>query len=109
MDKLLVLLVGAQGSGKSTYCRDHLPDFVRISQDDQGRQAHFDLFKEAVERGEPRLVVDRINGVKHQRRRYLAVAKQHGYRTRIVWLNTDRNLCLRRCRERADHPTLKPE
>lgn len=109
MDKLLVLLVGAQGSGKSTYCREQLPDFLRISQDDQGRQAHFDLFREAVERGEPRVVVDRINGIKHQRKRYLLLARQHGYCTRIVWLNTDRNLCLRRSRERLDHPTLTPE
>ena len=109
MNRSLVLLVGAQGSGKSTYCRNHLSDYVRISQDDQGRQAHFDLFREAIAQSEPRIVVDRINGIKHQRRRYLTLAQQHGYRTRIVWLNTDRNLCLRRCRERTDHPTLTPD
>src|SRR5262249_38070697 len=39
----------------------------------------------------------------------LDLAKKHGYLTRIVWLNVDRNLCLRRCRERTDHPTLAPE
>src|SRR5439155_23975693 len=31
------------------------------------------------------------------------------HRTRIGWLNADRNLCLRRCRERPDHPTRAPE
>ena len=39
----------------------------------------------------------------------MALARRHGYRTRIVWLNADRDLCLRRCRDRADHPTLAPE
>ena len=109
MDKVVVLLVGPQGSGKSTYCRDNLPGYLRISQDEQGRAAHFTLFTEALERGEPFVVIDRINALKSQRKRYLDVARQHGYLTHIVWLNADRNLCLTRCRDTADHPTLKPE
>lgn len=107
--KEVVLLVGAQGSGKTTWCRENLPGYVRFSQDEQGPKAHFLLFQEAVERGEPLLVVDRINGQRPQRQRYLDLARQHGYRTRIVWLNVDRTVCLQRCRARSDHPTLKPE
>ncbi len=109
MQNTVTLLVGPQGSGKSTYCREHLADHLRISQDDQGRQAHHLLFEEAVTRSEPRIVVDRINGIKSQRKRYLEFAKKHGYRTRIVWLNADRAVCLKRCRERVDHPTLSAE
>src|SRR5205807_2188051 len=103
------LLVGPQGSGKTTWCRENLPGYLRISQDEMGQKAHFLLFQDAIERGEPFLVVDRINAQKAQRKRYLDLARKHGYRTRIVWLNADRNLCLRRCRERTDHPTLAPE
>jgi RNA ligase len=109
MDKIVVLLVGPQGSGKTTYCQKHLPGCLRISQDEQGRQGHLTDFEEALQRGEPCIVVDRINALKYQRKRYLDLAKQHGYTTRIVWLNADRNLCIRRCKERTDHPTLKPE
>ncbi len=109
MDKLLVLLMGPQGSGKTTWCQQHLPDFFRISQDDQGPREHFRLFEEAILRGEPRLIVDRTNGPKYQRKRYLALARQHGYRTRIVWFNLDRAECVRRCQERPAHPTLEPE
>ena len=64
MEKNLYVLVGPQGSGKTSYCREHLPTCLRISQDDQGRQEHFHLFQEALQRGEPCLVVDRINAVK---------------------------------------------
>ena len=84
--KEIVLLVGAQGSGKTTWCREHLPDYHRISQDDQGQKAHYLLVEEALQRGEPRIVIDRINGQRYQRRRYLEPARQLGYRTRIVWL-----------------------
>jgi RNA ligase len=108
VDKELILLVGPQGSGKTTYCREHLPEFHRISQDDLGRGGHAAAFEEALARGEPRVVVDRINYSKTQRKHYLDPAKRHGYRTRIVWLNADRAVCLRRCKERTDHPTLPP-
>ncbi len=109
MDKIFVLLMGPQGSGKTTWCELHLPDFFRISQDDQGQREHFRLFEEAVAREEPRLVVDRTNGLKYQRKRYLTLARQQGYHTRIVWFNLDRAECIRRCQERVGHPTLEPE
>jgi RNA ligase len=109
MEKILVLMMGPQGSGKTSWCRENLPDFFRISQDDQGLRQHFELFEEAIRRGEPHIVVDRTNGPKYQRKRYLDLGRQNGYRTRIVWLNVDRNECLLRCRERGEHPTLEPE
>ncbi|MCE9532329.1 MAG: ATP-binding protein, partial [Planctomycetes bacterium] len=109
MEKIVVLLVGPQGSGKSTYCQSHLGGYTRISQDDQGKQGHFIAFEQALRDAVPYLVIDRINALKSQRKRYLDLAREHGYHTRIIWLNVDRNLCLKRCRERAEHPTLKPE
>jgi len=109
MSNTVILLIGPQGAGKTSFCRSHLPDFFRISQDDQGRQTHLIQFAQAIERNEPRIVIDRINGRRDQRRRYLDLARERGYRTRIIWLNVDRDTCLRRCRARADHPTLAPE
>src|SRR4051794_39596113 len=106
MDKLLVLLMGPQGSGKSTWCQQHLPGFFRISQDDQGPREHLRVFEEAVVRGEPLLVIDRTNAPRYQRKRYLDLAKQYGYHTRIVWFNLSRAECVRRCQERVGHPTL---
>ena len=109
MDRLLVVLVGPQGAGKTTWCRANLPEFFRVSQDDQGPREHIRLFEEAVLRGEPLIVVDRTNAPKYQRQRYLDFARQHGYRSRIVWFNLSREECIHRCKEREGHPTLGPE
>ena len=66
MDKVLVLLVGPQGAGKTTWCEQNLPGFLRISQDDQGPREHLRLFEEAVARSEPRLVIDRTSHIDTQ-------------------------------------------
>lgn len=107
--KRLVMLVGAQGSGKTTYCAERLKGYTRISQDDQGKQGHKEAFAEALEREEPCIVIDRINHSRQQRGNYLSLAKRKGYSTRIVWLNVDRNVCIKRAKARKNHPTLKSE
>jgi len=104
--KTLVLLVGSQGSGKTFYCEKSLKGYFRVSQDDQGRKEHLLVFNEAIERGEPLVVVDRINAERVQRGRYLVPAKRAGYRTKIVWLTTEKDECLKRCLARRNHPTL---
>ncbi len=103
----LVLMVGPQGSGKTTYCDKNLKGYVRVSQDDQGKD-HLRLFEEAVARGD-NVVVDRINHNRQQRRRYLSPAKKAGYHTKIVWLNENCDVCRERIASRGKHPTLRPE
>jgi serine/threonine protein phosphatase 1 len=107
--KVLVLLVAPPGAGKTEYCRAFLPNYWRSSQDEQGRSGHFRAFEEAIRQGYPFVVVDRTNGLKYQRRRYLELAKQHGYTTHIVWNNLSRRECLRRCQARIGQPTFQPD
>lgn len=107
--KRLVLLIGAMGSGKSTYCEQRLKGYTRISQDEQGKERHRILYREALERGDEFVVVDRVNHDRAQRGNYLSLAKKHGYTTRIVWFTTDRETCLKRCKARKYHVSLKPE
>lgn len=106
--KRLVLMIGGQGSGKSTYCAERLKGYTRISQDDQGKVGHREAFAEALEREDQFIVIDRMNHNRQQRGTYLLPAKRRGYATRIVWLTTDRNLCLKRAKARKNHPTLSP-
>ena len=104
--KELVLLVGPQGAGKSTFCNQYLSDHYRISQDEQGQKQHFEMFKQALQ-AQSKIVVDRINHTREQRYRYLSLAKDAGFETKIVVVNRKFKDCLERIKNRKDHPTLK--
>lgn len=104
MIKNLFVLVGPQGSGKTTYAKT-FTDYVRISQDEQGQKGHLILFEDALEKGKS-IIVDRINHIREQRQRYISRAKEFGYQTFIVEFFEDYSTCLKRMNEREDHPTI---
>lgn len=81
-------------------------DLVRISQDDQGKEGHMQIFDQALIKGQD-IIIDRMNFNKPQRERYLGPARFAGYNTRIVVLHVPKDICLERCNNRKDHPTIK--
>jgi len=103
--KEVILLVGPPGSGKSTYCSTNYKDYYCISQDDMGKK-HLDYYKIGLETG-LNIIIDRMNFNKEQRNRYLNLAKQQGYSTKIVVLHVPSEICLSRCKARLNHPTIK--
>lgn len=107
----LVILVGMQGCGKTYYCRTVLADHVRISQDDGPRRfgGVVDLLEATLREGAPRIVVDRTNPLRWQREIFVRLARQYGYRTRIVYFDVPADLCRERITQRTGHPTLTPE
>jgi hypothetical protein len=103
------ILVGPPGSGKSTYAQTlEKKEVVRISQDDQGKEGHFKLFKQALEQGSD-VVVDRMNFNAQQRIKYLTEAKNRGYRTIATTFYIPKSICYDRCIERQGHPTIKDQ
>lgn len=106
MNKEVIILVGSRGSGKSTYCLNNLPNHFRISQDEQGAK-HLDLYKEVLATNKTDIVIDRINHTREQRYRYISLAKEAGYTTKIIELFEDYLLCYGRMKMRKDHPTIK--
>lgn len=106
MQKELVVLVGPQGSGKSTLAQIEFSDYFLISQDYQGKAKHYELFLNAIKLNYSKIIVDRINHTREQRRRYLKIAKNAGYKTRIIVINKPFEICLNRILERKVHPTL---
>lgn len=103
----IIMLVGPPGSGKSTLS-ERYPDYVRVSQDDQGKQGHRDVFQEALE-GKKNILIDRMNFDKGQRRRYLDPAHKAGYSSVIFVLHVPMQTCLERCKARKGHPTIKDD
>ena len=103
--KELVVLIGPPGSGKSTYCKTHLPNHSRINQDEQGKSGHHKVFEKAL-RQQKLIVVDRINHIYNQRRDYVSQARLNGFKIRYVVFKFSFSECLTRISGRKEHPTL---
>lgn len=121
MGKVLYIMRGPAGSGKSTWLRDNCPDIHVVSADqfwlvvnDEGKpdyvfnisrlaEAHQDCFcrfLDAVYSGVDYLAVDNTNIQKWQYAHYVKVAKREGYTVRIVEFRpekvSDTKLCIKR-------------
>jgi predicted kinase len=105
--KQLIVLVGPPGSGKSTLAKQYEADgYVRVSQDDQGKNGHRDVCEQALDEGK-NIVIDRMNFSRQQRHPYLSAAKIEGYETHIIVVHLGRSECFKRMMSREDHPTIK--
>ncbi len=118
-DPCLVLLVGASGSGKSTFARKHFrptevlsSDYCRglVADDENDQSASTDAF--AVLRfiagkrlGAGRLtVVDATNVQPDARKPVLSLAREHDLLAAAVVLNLPEKQCVTRNQGRADRP-----
>lgn len=104
--KILSILIGPPGSGKTHYAKNNLYNYERVSQDDQGRRCHYFRFLDLLISGVPRIVIDRMNFSKEQRYRYTTPARYLGYKIVYYIFDIEEKLCLERMRSRRDHPTI---
>lgn len=92
-----VILIGLQGSGKSTFCRQRFFDtHVRLNLDmlrTRNREAR--LLAACVEIGQ-RFVVDNTNPTRAERVVYIAAAKMAGFRVIGYYFRSRVEDCLRR-------------
>ncbi len=109
--KEVVILVGRQGAGKTRYCQTALSVHTRVSQDEGPRQFErlFRRYRRRLDQGVERIVIDRTNPARRQRKLFADAARAHGYRVKIIHFNAPRDVCEKRIVQRAGHPTLTPE
>lgn len=105
--KEIIILCGPPGSGKSTLAKEFVKQgFHYTNQDEQGKDQHLVNFLGDIFNSK-NAIVDRMNFSKEQRERYLKPAREAGYKTKIIVLQTARHLCFTRMGSREDHPTIK--
>ncbi|KAJ3554033.1 hypothetical protein NM688_g3312 [Phlebia brevispora] len=106
----LFVFVGLPGSDKSWVSQALLArnsdSWTWISQDDAGSRAACEDALSRIPKG--RVVLDRCNTSKDDRRCWLALAAHWMKAPVCVWFDYDRDLCTSRAQDRADHPTLPP-
>ena len=102
MDKTLVILMGIQGSGKSTFYRTYLAqDYVRVNLDTlKTRYQEKLLVDKCFAEGES-FAVDNTNPTKMDRQRYILPAKEAGYRVVGYFMESKLKACIERNDQRT--------
>jgi predicted kinase len=96
----LVVLVGLQGAGKSTWVADHLPAHAVVSKDHwphaRRREARQQRVVAELLAAGRRVVVDNTHPTPAERAPLVALARAAGVPVRAVWLDTPLPVCLAR-------------
>ena len=97
MEKTVAILMGVQGSGKSTFYATALADrFVRVNLDTlKTRHRERLLIEECLTEGRS-YAVDNTNPTRADRERYIPQAREAGYRIIGYWIQTKQDICLQR-------------
>ena len=109
MDKTLAIIMGIQGSGKSTFYRKHLSkDFVHVNLDTlKTRHQEKLLIEKCIQQGKS-FAVDNTNPTKADRQRYIPAAKEAGYRVIGYFMESKLQACIERNNNRAGSARIPP-
>ena len=99
----VVLLIGLQASGKSTFCKQRFFDsHLRLNLDMlKTRNRERRLMQVCLETGQP-VVVDNTNPTKEDRQRYIEPAKAFGFRVVGYYFQSQIENCKSRNEQRPD-------
>ena len=89
----LVLLVGCQGSGKSSFYREHLKAYTQVSQDILRSKGKCLSVTEQLLKAGKSVVIDNTNPDVISRHVYIQIAKRLTIPVRVFWLQTDKEHC----------------
>jgi HAD superfamily hydrolase (TIGR01662 family) len=89
--KEIVIIMGIQGAGKSTFVNDYITKgYTRFNRDEMGG----DLAKlnakleQAIKNNQTLFVLDNTYGTKESRKAVIDIAKKYGFQVKCVWMTT---------------------
>lgn len=102
MEKTMVLMIGIQGSGKSTFYHKYLADgYVRVNLDTlKTRNREEQLVSECFREGKS-FAVDNTNPTRADRQRYIPLAQYWGYRIVGYFMESKLQTCIERNNQRS--------
>ena len=93
----LVIFVGGQASGKSTFFKQYFADtHIRINLDMLKTRHREKIIFEACLLAKQKCVIDNTNPTIEDRARYIALAKQHGFEVVCYYFESDIKAALKR-------------
>jgi predicted kinase len=96
-----IILIGIQGSGKSTFYRERLSEYVHVNLDTlHTRNKERLLIEECLENGQT-FVVDNTNPTKADREKYISAAKEKKYQIEGYFLQSILADCIERNKGRS--------
>ncbi|KAF8582755.1 P-loop containing nucleoside triphosphate hydrolase protein [Ramaria rubella] len=110
-ERVVLLLVGLIGSGKSTFAealQTFFPHFRRCNQDDLGDRRRVESLAEHSLAQGLSVCIDRTNFDERQRQHFINIAQK--FPDTVVWalvFDTPYEICASRIRLRTNHPTIK--
>lgn len=101
MEKTMVLMIGIQGSGKSTFYHQYLAgDYVRVNLDTlKTRHREEQLVSECFREGKC-FAVDNTNPTRADRQRYIPLAQYWGYKVVGYFMESKLQACIKRNNQR---------
>ena len=100
-EKVMAIMIGIQGSGKSTFCQEHLSSFCRINLDTLKTRYQEQLAIDECFKFEKNFVIDNTNPTIVERKKYIIQAKKEGYKIIGYFLESKIKDCILRNNQRS--------
>lgn len=100
-EKTIAIMIGIQGSGKSTFCQKYLPNFYRINLDTLKTRHQEQLAIDECFKCGRNFVIDNTNPTIDERGKYILRAKKEGYKILGYFMESKIKDCIERNNQRT--------